>query len=126
MTPARLQIEHHLCQAFMRHYVPNLLFVRLRNLIVLAVDTAQIAVSKEDVAGPARAGQRRLFPKVWGVRRNDRQSARIARGDFVLQSVIETVARTNRATPKQSFQRIDAPPKFAATQQAKIAGFPGS
>jgi hypothetical protein len=42
----------------------NLLFVRLGNLVVLAIDTAQVAVAEEDVAGPFCADERGLFAKV--------------------------------------------------------------
>ena len=75
VTAARLQLEHHLGQPLVRHFVFDLFLVRLRDLIVLAVDAAQIAVAEKDISGAARAGQRRLFTKVRRVRRNNRQPA---------------------------------------------------
>ena len=59
----------------MRHLILDLFFVRLRDLIVLAIDAAQVAVAEEDVAGAACAGQRRLFTEVSGVGRNNRQAS---------------------------------------------------
>ena len=108
MTAARLQFEHHFGQAFVRHFVFDLLFVRLRNLIVLAVDTAQIAVTEKDVAGAARTHQRRLFAKVRRVRRDNRQATRVTSRDFIAQTIVETVARTHRTSFEQRFERFDA------------------
>src|SRR5204862_591924 len=107
VTAARLQLEHHLSQAFVRNFVLNLLFVRLRDLIVLAIDAAQIAVTEKDVAGAARTYQRRLFAKMRGVRRDNRQATRVTSRDFIPQTIVETVARTDRAAREQSFQRFD-------------------
>ena len=48
----------------MRDFILNLLFMRLRNLIVLAIDTAQIAIAEKDVSRAPGARERRLFAKV--------------------------------------------------------------
>src|SRR5713226_1461961 len=91
MTTLRLQLEHHLGQTLVRHFIFDLFFVRLRNLIVLAIDAAQVAVAEKYVARAESADQWRLFTKVSSVRRDNRQTTRIACRDFVLQSIIETV-----------------------------------
>src|SRR5438270_214431 len=97
VTTARLQLEHHFSKTFVRDFVLDLFLVRLRNLIVLTIDTTQVAVPKKDVSRAARSHQRWLFTKVRGVRRNDRQAARITSGDLVVQSVVEAIARTDSA-----------------------------
>src|SRR6185295_10652982 len=76
VTTARLKFEHHFGEALVCDFVFDLLFVRLRDLIVLTIDTAQIAVAEEDVAGAARAGKGRFFSEVRGVGRDDGQPAR--------------------------------------------------
>ena len=108
VTTARLQLDHHFSQAFVGNLILDLFFVRLRNLIVLAIDTTQVAVPKKDVSRAARSHQRRLFSEVRGVRRNDRQAARITSGDLIIQSVVEAIARTDSATLEQSLQCFDA------------------
>ena len=120
MTTARLQFQHHLCQTFVRYFVLDLFFVSLRNLIVLAIDAAQIAIAEKNIARAARAGERRLFAEVRRVRRNDWQPPRIAGGDFVFQTIVQTVARTNRAAFQQGLQRLDATIQLAGLQEAEI------
>ena len=99
-----MQLEHHLGQALMRYLIFDLLFVGLGNLIVLAVDASQIAVTEEDVSRAARAGQRGLFAKMRRVRRHDWQPPRIAGGNLIFQSVVETIARTDRASFEEAFE----------------------
>ena len=122
VTATRLQLQHHLGQALVRDFVLDLVSMLLRNLIVLAVDTAQVAVTKKDIARAARAGERRLFAEMGRVGRNNRQASRIARRDFIIQTIVQTVAGTHRAAFQQSFQRFDAMAQLARLQQAKISG----
>ncbi len=68
----------------MRDFILNLLLVGLRNLIVLAIDTAQIAIPEENISRAARARERRLFAKMWRVRRNNGQTARITGRNFIV------------------------------------------
>jgi hypothetical protein len=58
-----LQFKHYFRQAFVSYLILELFFVCLRDLVILAIDTAQIAVAKEDIAGAARADQRGSSPK---------------------------------------------------------------
>jgi len=67
VATASLQFEHYLSQTFVGDFVPGLLLMRLRNLIVLAIDTPQIAIAEKDVSRPPGARERRLFAKVWRV-----------------------------------------------------------
>jgi len=120
VATARLKFEHHFGEALMCDFVFDLLFVRLRDLIVLTIDTAQIAVAEEDVAGAARAGKGRFFSEVRGVGRNDRQPARVARSNLVLEPVVQTITRTDRATCEQCFERFDTMPQLATLQEAKV------
>src|SRR5437764_13842858 len=113
VTAARLQVEHHLSQTLMRYLVFDLFFVGLRNLIILAIDATQIAVSEKDVARAACAHQRRLFTKVRGVRGNDRQATGITSGDLIIQSIVEAIARTDSAALEQSLERFDTTTQFA-------------
>jgi hypothetical protein len=82
----------------MRYFVLELLFVRLRDLIVLTVDATQIAVTKKDISGAARTHQRRLFAKVSCVGRNDWQPPGVAGSNLILQAVVETISWANGAT----------------------------
>ena len=97
----------------MGKFVLDLLFVRLRDLIILAVDATQIAVAKENVSGAARSHQCGFFAEVSSVRRDDWQPARVAGRDIVLQPIIETVARTDGATFQQGLQRGHSPRKLS-------------
>jgi hypothetical protein len=47
------------------YLVLELLFVRLRDLIVLTINTTQIAVAEENVAGAFCSDEWRLFAEVW-------------------------------------------------------------
>src|SRR4029078_13471929 len=105
VTTARLQLKHHLRQTFVRYFIAQLFFMCLRDLIILTVDTAQIAVAEENITGAARAYQRRLLAKVSGIRRDDRQPSGITGGDFILQAIVEAVARTDSAALEQRLER---------------------
>jgi hypothetical protein len=121
MTTALLQLEHYFRQTLVGYLIFDLLLVGLGNLIVLTVDTAQVAIAEEDVAGAFGSHQRRFFAEMRRVRRDDRQPARIAGRDFILQSVVETIARTDGALFQQRFQRRDAMVQLACAQQAKVS-----
>ena len=105
----------------MRHFVFDLFFVRLRNLIILAIDTAQIAVAEEDISGAACAGQRRLFTKVRGVRRNDRKTAGKASRQLTFHSVVAAIQRADRATFEQGFERFHTALQLAVRSSRSIA-----
>jgi hypothetical protein len=66
MTTAVLQFEHHLGETFVRYLILLLLFPRLRDLIVLAIDAPKIAVSEEDVPGTLCTRKARFLAKVCG------------------------------------------------------------
>src|SRR6185369_11145464 len=108
VTAACLQLEHHLGQAFVRNLVLDLLFVSLRNLVVLAIDATQITVAEEDVSRAACAGQRRLFAKVRSVGRNDRQASRVAARKLILQTIIAAIEWTDGAAREQLFESFYA------------------
>ena len=50
-----LQFGHHFGETFLGDLVLFLLFPGLRDLIILAIDAAEIAVAEKDVPGSARA-----------------------------------------------------------------------
>src|SRR2546423_118380 len=104
----------------MTDFVFDLVFVRLRYLVVLAIDATQIAVAKKDVAGAARAGERWLFAKVRRVRRNDRQLSRIAARQLIFQTIVTAIERTDGATFEQTLKPFDATPELARRQELKI------
>lgn len=64
MTSAILQFEHHFGQAFMRDLVLFLLTPGLRYLIILAVDTAKIAVAEKDISSAFSTGQAWFLAKM--------------------------------------------------------------
>ena len=49
----RLQLQHHFRQSLVRNFVFLLRFPRLRDLIILAVNAAQITVAEKDVSRAA-------------------------------------------------------------------------
>jgi hypothetical protein len=108
MTPAILQIEHHLRQTFVRDFVSLLFLPRLRDLVVLAVDAAKIAVPEEDVSRAACSGKTRLFTEVRSIGRDDRETSGIARGDLVLQTVVPAVFRTDVARAQHRLESLHA------------------
>ena len=107
VTTFRLQLQHHLRKSLMGYLILELLLVRLRNLIVLTIDAAKVAVTKEDVSCTVSSDERRFFTKVCRVGRNDRQSARVTRSDLVLNPIVEAVARTDRALLKELLERVN-------------------
>lgn len=68
MTAFFLQFQHHFRQFFVRNFVFLLRFPSLRDLIVLAIDTTQIAVAEKDISRAVFARQNRFFAKMCGVR----------------------------------------------------------
>ena len=64
MTAPLLQLQHHLGQAFVRDLILLLLTPDLRDLVILTIDAAEIAVAEKDVAGAVRSAQTWLLAKV--------------------------------------------------------------
>ncbi|MFL6467793.1 MAG: hypothetical protein ACJ72Z_07525, partial [Pyrinomonadaceae bacterium] len=60
----------------------------LRDLIILTVNTAKVAVAKEDIPGTFCSRQARLFAEMRGTAGNNRQTAGIAGRDLVVQTVV--------------------------------------
>ena len=56
--------EKHLGETLVRDFVLELLFVRLRDLVVLTINTTQVTVAEEHVSGASGSDQRRLFTEV--------------------------------------------------------------
>src|SRR3712207_7876384 len=50
VTAARLQVEHHFSESFVRCFVFFLFAPGLRDLIILAINAAQVTVAEKDVA----------------------------------------------------------------------------
>lgn len=98
MTTLSLQLQHHLGEPLMSDLVLDLFLVRLRDLVVLTIDTPQIAIPEEDVTGASGSHEGGFFTKVRRVGGDYWQTARVAGGDFVFQPVVKAVARTDSAT----------------------------
>src|SRR5215813_9601091 len=107
VTAACLQLEHHAGEPLVRYFILYLFFVGLRNLIVLTINTAQIAVAEENVSRPTTPRERWLFAEMRRVRRDDRQSSGVAPREFILESVVAAIERTNCALFQQRFQRFN-------------------
>jgi hypothetical protein len=123
VTTARLQFQKHFGETLVRDFVFYLLFVSLRNLVVLTIHTTQVAIAEEDVAGAFRANERRLLAEVRGVLRHDRQPTRVARRDLVVETIIQTVAGANRATLQKLFELGNAGFEQPLVQQRAIRWF---
>ncbi len=64
MTTTLLKFQHHFRQAFVRRFIFSLCFPGLRDLKVLAINTAQIAVAEKDISRAVCARQNRFFAEV--------------------------------------------------------------
>src|SRR5215217_2745465 len=120
MAAARLELQHHLSQPLVTYLVLKLLFVCLGDLVILAVNTTQIAVAEEDVARAFSSDQRRLFTKVWCVGGDDRQPARIARRNFVVEPVVQAIARTDGAALQQTLEFFNPALEQPTVEQVQI------
>jgi hypothetical protein len=90
------------------HFVSFLFFPGLRDLIVLAVNTAKIAVAEENISSTVFSRQARLFAEVRGVRRDDREPSRITRRDLIVHAIVAAELRANRARAKHRFELFDS------------------
>jgi hypothetical protein len=82
-----LELQHDLRQTLEAHHPPALHSGILADLMVLAVDTTQIAIAKKDVSGPPLTRDRRLFAKMRSIGGNNRQVSGTARSLFILKPV---------------------------------------
>ena len=92
-----LQFEHHFGEAFVRDLVLFLLFVGLRDLVILAINTPKITVAEKNISGPICAAEAGLFAEMCGVTRDYRLATRVAGGDLIIQTVVAAVFRANGA-----------------------------
>jgi hypothetical protein len=115
VTAARLQFQHHLRETLVRHLVAKLLFMRLRNLVVLTIDAAKVAVAEEDVARASGPDERRFLAEVGRVRRDDREAAGVTCGDLVVEPIVQAIARANGAPFEQPLELRNAPRQRAVT-----------
>jgi hypothetical protein len=106
VAAAILQIEHHFGQTLVRDLVLSLLFPGLRDLIVLAIDAPEIAVAEKYIARTFRPRQTRFLAEMCCIRRDNRQTARVARGYLVFEPVIAAVFGANGAGGEQRFQLL--------------------
>src|SRR5262249_32803481 len=97
VTAPILQLEHHLRQPPDGDDVPLLRVIVLADLIVLAVDAAQVALSEKDVASAPRAGESRLLAEVGRIGGDDRIFTRGAGGEDARQPVVAAIPRADRA-----------------------------
>ena len=97
VTAFRLQFEHHLGETLTGDLVLLLRFQGLRDLVILAINTPEIAVAEKDIARSVRTRKARLLAKVRGVGRNDRQLAGVAGGDLIVQTVVTAIFWTDGA-----------------------------
>ena len=98
MTTALLKLEEYLRQSFKRHFIFALRFEGLTYLVVLTIDTSEIAQSEKYVSGAVTANQSRLFAEVRRIGGNDRTQSGKTRGDLVVEPVDIAIARTDAAT----------------------------
>jgi hypothetical protein len=97
VTALFLKLEKHFREPLKRDFIPALLFESLTDLVVLTIDTPEIAQSQKDIARAVCPNQRGLFAKVWCVRGHDRQQPRVARGYIIVKSIDVAVSRTYAA-----------------------------
>src|SRR6185369_3912332 len=100
MTTALLKLEEHLRQSFKRHFIFALRFEGLTDLVVLTIDTSEIAQSEKDVSGAVTADESRLFAEVRRIGGNDRTQSGVTRGNLVVEPIDIAIARTDPAAAK--------------------------
>ena len=109
MDPSILQFKHHCREPFDRDFMCAFAGVILADLVVLTVDTAKGAVAEKDVADSPRSSEPGLFTEVWRVRGHDRQRTGITAGDFVSESIVAAVVRTDAAGLQQRLKSPGTP-----------------
>lgn len=116
VTAFCLKFEHHFGKPFVRDFVFLLRFPGLRNLEILTIDAAQIAVAEKYISRAARSRKTRFFAEMRRVARHNRQSAGITGGDFVQKTIVAAILRADAAGGKQIFEFFNSPSEFAACQ----------
>ena len=92
----------------LQHFVLLLFFPGLRDLVILAIDAAEIAVAEEDVAGSLRAAQDGLFAEMRGIAGDDRQAAGVTGGDLVVEAIVAAELWADGAGAEQFFESFYA------------------
>src|SRR5262249_4067194 len=95
----------------------------LADLVVLAVDAAEVAIPKEDVARAASSGKGRLFAEMWRVSGDDRIGARPAGGEEGLQTVVAANAGAVGASRQKRVETLDALRELTVREQIKVSRF---
>ena len=111
-----LQFEHHFGESLVRRFVLFLLAPDLRDLIILAINAAQITVAEKDVASAVRSAQSGFFAEMRGVTGNNGKSPGITRGDFVFEAIVTAIFRANGAGFEQLFELFNSFSQLARRQ----------
>jgi hypothetical protein len=117
LSASVVQFVLHLGESLVRDFVLSLLLPGLRDLVILAIDAAKIAVAEKDISSTFRPRQAWFLTEVRSVGRDDRQAARVARRYFVFEAIVAAVFGTNRARGEQRFQLLDPLVQFIRPQE---------
>src|SRR5262249_40864256 len=123
VAAASLELQHHLGQPLDRDDVLLLPRIVLADLIVLAINAAQIAVSEKDISRAAGSRERRLLAKMSRVGRDDGIGPRRAGREDVLQPVVSAIARAYGARSQKRVQALNALRELPARQQGHVSRF---
>jgi hypothetical protein len=98
MTPKLiLKIKQALRQNMSLNLVAFLGFIVLAYLVILAVDTAHIAIAEEHCPRPATAGKHRLLSMMSTDRRDNWPATGMTEASLVLQTIDPALPRTDVA-----------------------------
>ena len=117
-----LQVKHVLCQLMTCDFIRFLHSPVLADLVVLAIDTAQITVSKKDGARTLFAGENRLLAVMVAVRGNNRQCPGIAVSHFTAEAINPAFSRADIAVSQPLFKPLGALCHFARFIKGNIYG----
>jgi hypothetical protein len=96
--------------------------VVLADLVVLAIDAAEVAVAEKYVADPVSPRQSRFLAEVGGVCGHYRELARIAARDLAEEAVVAAVVRADRARGEHGAELPGAHAQLAGSMQGDIRG----
>jgi hypothetical protein len=120
VTALLLKLQKDFREPLERDFILALLAERLTNLVVLAIDAAQIAKPEKDIAGSATSNESGLFSKVRCVSRNNREQPGIASCDFVIEAIYIAIARAYSTRAQHPHRSLDPLGQLARLKQPQI------
>ncbi len=124
VTATGLKLEHHAGEPLGRRppYLGDL--GGLADVVVLAEDTTQVAVTEEDRSGAVPAAEAVLLAEVWEVAADHRVAAGLAERVPIREPIDVAIPGADPAGAERFERPLDTPGQLAAPVQREIGGFP--